>query len=182
MEGLLIVLGLGIAGCTLAAILWSITVPSRRIWPPRRFEQLTLLFVWGPTFALFGILIVLGISGWGEFEIAQWLRYGVGIPMIVLSNVAVWYEVSHFGIAQTSGSEGTLRTVGLYRYSRNPQYVADTIMVFGWCLLSAASGAMIVGMAGIIVLLAAPFAEEGWMRERYGSDYDAYASRVRRFV
>ena len=182
MEGVLIGWGLGIAGCTLAAILWSIAVPSRRIWPPRRYGPLTLLLVWGPTFALFGIIVALGILGWGELEIAEWLRYGVGIPMIVLCNVAVWYEVSHFGIAQTSGSEGSLRTAGLYRSSRNPQYVADTIMVVGWCLLSAASGAMIVGMAGISVLLAAPFAEESWMRERYGSDYDAYASRVRRFL
>jgi len=182
MEGFLIILGLGIASCTLAAILRSIAMPSRRIWPPRRFGPLTLLFVWGPTFALFGILIVLGIHGWGELAIAEWLRYGFGIPLIVLSNVAVWYEVSHFGIAQTSGSEGTLRTGGLYRYSRNPQYVADTVMVLGWCLLSAASGVMIVGMAGIIVVLAAPFAEESWMRERYGRDYDAYASRVRRFL
>ena len=182
MKGLLIVSGLGIAGFTLAAILWSIAMPSRRIWPPRRFEPLTLLLVWGPTFTLFGILIALGIHGWGELEITGWFRYGVAVPMIVLSNVAVWYEVSHFGIAQTSGSEGSLRTAGLYRYSRNPQYVADTVMVLGWWLLSAASGAMIVGMAGITVLLAAPFAEESWMREHYGSDYDLYASRVRRFL
>jgi len=182
VEGVLIGWGLGIAGCTLAAILWSIAVPSRRIWPPRRYGPLTLLLVWGPTFALFGIIVALGILGWGELEIAVWLRYGVGIPMIVLSNVAVWYEVSHFGIAQTSGSEGSLRTGGLYRYSRNPQYVADIVMVLGWCLLSASYGTIIVGMVGIIVLLAAPVAEESWMQERYGSDYDAYASRVRRFL
>ena len=182
MEGFLIGWGLGIAGCTLTAILWSIAMPSRRIWPPQRYRSLTLLLVWGPTFALFGIIVALGVLGWGELEVAGWLRYGVGIPIIVLSNVAVWYEVSHFGIAQTSGSEGSLRTGGLYRYSRNPQYLADTVMVLGWCLLSAASGSAIVGMAGIIVLLAAPFAEESWMRERYGSDYDAYASQVRRFL
>ena len=182
MEGFLIGSGLGIAGCTLAAILWSIVVPSRRIWPPQRYGPLTLLLVWGPTFALFGIIVTLGVLGWGELGIAGWLRYGLGVPMIVLSNVAVWYEVSHFGIAQTSGSEGSLRTAGLYRYSRNPQYIADTVMVLGWCLLSAASGAMIVGMAGIIVLLAAPYAEESWMREHYGSDYEVYASRVRRFL
>ena len=41
---------------------------------------------------------------------------------------------------------------------------------------------VLVGSAAILVLLAAPFAEEPWLRARYGADFEEYASRVRRFL
>lgn len=182
MTVALIASGLAIAGLKLAAILWSIVMPTHRIWPPRRFWWGTLILVWGPTFALFAILIVLGILGWGGFGIDRWFRYGVGVPIIVVSNLVVWFEVAQFGIAQTSGAKGTLRTDGFYRHSRNPQYVADILMILGWCLISAAPGTAMVGAAATLVLVAAPFAEEGWMHEQYGSKYTAYRSQVRRFL
>jgi len=120
MEITLIYLGLGIAAATLASIVWSIAVPERRIWPPRRYTVITPVLVWVPTFSLFGILVVLGIWGWGDPAIPGWLRFGVGIPIILIGNVVVWSEVTHFGMPQTGGAKGTLRTTGMYRYSRYP--------------------------------------------------------------
>ena len=90
-------------------------------------------------------------------------------------------EVSHFGVPQTGGAKGTLRTKGMYRYSRNPQYMADIGIVSGWMILSAAPWAIVVGLAGIAVLIAAPFSEEPWLKVQYGITYDSYSSRVRRF-
>lgn len=175
-------LGLGIAAATLASILWSIAVPERRIWPPRRYTAITPVLVWGPTLSLFGILIVLGVSGWGDLAFPVWLRFGVGIPLIVVGNYVVWSEVAHFGIPQTGGAKGTLRTAGMYRYSRNPQYVADIAIVGGWMILSSAPWALVIGAAAILVLMAAPFAEEPWLKTEYGSEFDAYAARVKRFL
>ena len=63
MQTMLIFLGLAIAAATLASILWSIAVPDRRIWPPRRYTVMTPALVWVPTLSLFGILIVLGLWG-----------------------------------------------------------------------------------------------------------------------
>lgn len=181
MQNLLIILGLVIAAMTLAAILWSIAVPHRRIWPPKRYTTLTPFLVWVPTFTLFGVLILLGIWGWGDLAIPSWVRFGVGLPFILIGNFVVWMEVSHFGVAQTGGAKGTLRTEGMYRYSRNPQYMADIGIVSGWIILSAAPWAMVVGWAGIAVLIAAPFSEEPWLKDQYGSAFDNYSSRVRRF-
>jgi len=178
----LVLLGLGIAVATLASIFWSIAVPDRRIWPPQRYTAMTPVLVWVPTFSLFAILIVLGIWGWGDLAFLGWLRYGVGIPLIMIGNVVVWSEVAHFGVPQTGGAKGTLRTSGMYRYSRNPQYVADIAIVLGWIVLTSSPAALIVGTAGIIVLLAAPFAEESWLSEQYGSEFEEYQASTRRFL
>lgn len=182
METGLGLLGLGLAGAVLAAILWSVVVPDRRVWPPRRYTQATPLLVWVPTFTLFGVLIALGVLGWSDVSLPSWLRFGVGVPLIILGNLAVWSEVIEFGLAQTGGAPGTLRTDGLYRFSRNPQYLADIGIIAGWAVLAAAPWAFGVAIAAIIVLLAAPFAEEPWLRDRYGAAFEAYAARVPRFI
>ena len=182
MQGFLIILGLGVASMTLAAILWSIAFPDRRIWPPKRYTTLTPFLVWVPTFTLFGVLILLGVWGWGELAMPSWLRFGVGPPLILIGNIVVWMEVAHFGVPQTGGAKGTLRTEGMYRYSRNPQYVADIAIVSGWMILSAAPSAMIVGFPAIAVLVAAPFSEEPWLKDQYGHAFENYSSRVRRFL
>lgn len=166
---------------TLIAIVYSRVNPSKRLWPPQHYTRITPIIVWVPTFTLALILIYLGILGWGTLPLPTWLRFGIGIPMIVLSNAAVWYAAIQFGIAQTGGAKGTLRTTGLYRYSRNPQYVADSMMIAGWSILSAAPLTMVLGGVATIVLIAAPFAEEPWLHEQYGADYERYSLKVRRF-
>ena len=182
MEIVLALLGLGIVALTLGAILWSIFFPAHRFWPPKHYTMMTPFIVWVPTFTLFGILIVLGIMGWGDISSPGWLRYGIGVPLILFGNIAVWTEVAHFGVAQTGGAKGSLRTDGLYRYSRNPQYLADVAIISGWMLLSSAPLAIAVGLAAILVLVAAPFAEEPWLRNEYGEDYERYLSKTRRFL
>ncbi len=182
METSLTIVGLGIALSMLAAILWSIARPSERLWPPIRYTPLTPILIWVPTFVLFGVLIALGLLGWGELALPRWLRFGIGIPLIVIGNIAVWSAVAGFGIHKTGGAVGTLHTGGLYRYSRNPQYVADTVMILGWMALTAAPLAILVGFSAIIVLAAAPFSEEPWLRSQYGSNFDQYVTQVRRFL
>ena len=182
METGLSIVGLVIALSTLAAILWSIARPSQRLWPPIRYTPLTPILVWIPTFVLFGALVALGVLGWGELAFPRWLRFGIGIPLILLGNIVVWSAVAGFGIHKAGGAVGGLETSGLYRFSRNPQYVADIAMVLGWMVLTAAPLAILVGFAAIIVLVAAPFSEEPWLRSQYGSDFDKYAEHVRRFL
>lgn len=182
MDIVLTIAGLGIAGATVSAIFWSIAFPAQRLWPPLRYSSCTPVFVWVPTFTLFGILLALGVLGWGETALTPQARIGLGVPLIVIGNVAVWVEVYRFGIRQTGGEVGKLKTDGLYRFTRNPQYVGDIAMVLGWMLLTAAPLVFLVGAAAIIVLLIAPLAEEPWLRKTYGPPYEQYCKRVRRFL
>ena len=174
--------GLSIAAASLAAIIFSALYPARRIWPPQSYGPTTKAVVWALTLTLFGALIALGVLGWGNIAAPQWLRFGAGPLLIVLGNLIVWREVTDFGIDQTSGASGTLKTTGLYRLSLNPQYVADIAIVLGWLLLSASIDAVAVGLAIIALLVAAPFAEEPWLREEYGDEYARYTEIVRRYL
>ena len=182
MSAVFVIIGFLIAAASRGGLVWSIAYPARRIWPPKAYSVWTPIVVWVPTFALSGTLIALGVIGWGQMELPAWIRYGLGIPIVVLSNIVVWSAVRRFGIAQTGGAEGTLKTNGLYRYSRNPQYVADAFMIFGWLILSASPNALAVGILAIAVLMIAPFAEEPWLRERFGRAFDDYCARTRRYL
>lgn len=82
MRNFLVILALGIAGMTLAAILWSIAFPDRRIWPPKRYTTFTPFLVWVPTFTLFGVLILLGVLGREGWK----YRVGCGLASACLSS------------------------------------------------------------------------------------------------
>lgn len=182
IDWVLNTVGLSFAFLVLAVMLWSILRPNQRIWPPQRYGPLVKVCVWVPTLIIFGVIIGLGVLGWNDVNLSAWLRFGIGLPLIIVGHVSVWREVAAFGINQTGGATGTLRTTGLYQYSRNPQYVADIAMIVGWLLLSASFIALPLGIIGILILATAPFAEEPWLREQYGEEYDAYAAKVRRFI
>ncbi len=175
-------IGVVIAFGTLAAIVWSIAYPERRLWPPKKYTTLTPILVWVPTFTLFGTMIVVGVMEWGSLTIPVAIRYGLGGTLIFLGNLGVWSEVLKFGVDQTGGASGELRTGGLYRYSRNPQYVSDIMIVVGWVVMSASPSAFAIGLASVLVLIVAPFAEEPWLCRTYGEQYAEYAAKVSRFL
>ena len=175
---------MGLVGAAVAvgAIVWSIVHPASRIWPPLQYSGATPLLVWGTTLLLLVSIFGLGLMGWGQLNIPGVIRFGIGTALIVLGNVGVWYEVARFGIKQTGGAKGSLKTTGLYRYSRNPQYVCDVVLLVGWALLFASLVALPVILATIIVFLIAPLSEEIWMEEQYGEAYLEYKNRVRRYL
>ena len=163
-------------------LLWSALFPSHRIWPPQHYSRFTAVVTWVGTLAIFGPALWLGLTGWGSLGLPDWLRFGPGLLAVLLGNAFVWPAAFRFGFDQTSGDTGQLMTTGLYRYSRHPQYVADMLMLTGWAVLTASGSALPVITAGIAALAAAPFAEEPWLRETYGAQYDAYCKRTPRFI
>ncbi|ARC38803.1 DUF1295 domain-containing protein (plasmid) [Paracoccus yeei] len=178
----LMVIGMAIAGSALAVVLWSIANTDRRIWPPQTFGPVKLAVGWGGTFVFFAAVIALGMLSWGSVQLPIWLRYGLGPILILAGNAGVWVAVIGLGANQTMGAQGRLKTSGLYRFSRNPQYVADIAILIGWTLLSASIVAIPVITLGIAVFTAFPFAEESWLEERYGTAYLRYKAAARRFL
>jgi protein-S-isoprenylcysteine O-methyltransferase Ste14 len=173
----------GIAGSyLLGAFAWSIIFPDRRVWPPNEATSGIKIRVWLATVAIFAATVMLGVANWNSFNWPAPVRWGVGVPLILIGNLVVWMGVFKIGLGATSGEIAELKTDGLYRYSRNPQYVADMAILLGWVVLSASGWAVLVASLGIIVLAAAPFAEEPWLEEAYGENYIAYTSQTRRYL
>lgn len=112
------------------------------------------------------------------------LTIGLGLGAAVLYG-AVGIQ---FGAARTTidprdpHRTTTLVTSGVFARSRNPIYVADTLIL-------AACAAWLgrpVALLGIPVLAAALHpqirAEEAALRERFGAEYEAYSAQVPRWV
>jgi protein-S-isoprenylcysteine O-methyltransferase Ste14 len=68
---------------------------------------------------------------------------------------------------------------GVYRYLRNPMYVAVVAAILGQALLLG-QGVLLWYAGGIALLQAAfvRFYEEPGLRRRYGAEYDAYRRAV----
>jgi protein-S-isoprenylcysteine O-methyltransferase Ste14 len=71
---------------------------------------------------------------------------------------------------------------GLYRYTRNPMYVAVVLMLVGWALSFRAPG-LYVYAAGVAIAfhLRVILGEEPWLARTHGADWTAYSSRVPRW-
>ena len=178
---LILTIGIAAAAYMLGMLLWSIARPDQRTWPPQHAKTGIKLRVWTITTAIFAAAFLLGVMDWNSFGWPASLRWGVGLPLVILGNIAVWWGVNKIGYAATSGEASGLKTDGLYAWSRNPQYVADITILIGWGILAASVWALPVLAFGFAVLLIAPFAEEPWLEERYGTSYREYRSKVRRY-
>jgi len=76
-----------------------------------------------------------------------------------------------------------LVVVGLYRYTRNPMYLGVLVLVLGWAMTlgSPAVGAYAIFLAAAFHLRVR-IHEEPWLASRFGSEWQAYASSVRRWL
>ena len=175
-------IGLGAAVVLLFGLLWSIALPSKRVWPPRQSSWLAGLSAWLLTVVVFASAFLAGLGDWNSLAWPAEVRWIVGLPLIIIGNAVVWSGVAQLGLPATSGEKRDLVVDGLYRYSRNPQYMADVAILTGWLMLSGSLAAMPVAIAGIIVLLVAPLAEEPWLAAVYGDAFVNYRRSTRRYI
>ena len=100
--------------------------------------------------------------------------------------LAVWAAVA-FGRIRTTiiprRPPSSLVTLGPYRHSRNPIYVADMGVLIGWALILGSPFALVL-TAALPPILTRRFIlqEEATLREAFGMTYEEYCERVRRWV
>lgn len=165
-----------------AMLLYSIARPSRRIWPPPAQQTWQYYVVWLFTLLSFGGFIVVGILDWNSLDWPSWFRWVIGMVLIAAGNILAWVGVRQLSMKTTSGNAGPLVTDGLYRYSRNPQYIGDICIIAGWAILSASYWAMPLCIGGIVAFLITPLAEEPWLRDLHGEPYIEFCQRTPRFI
>lgn len=122
---------------------------------------------------------------------ARWLPGGAAAwlgVLLVLASIAVFTaSTRRFKLAGTPvpGNQATTVLVesGPYRFSRNPIYLAFSMLVFGlacwlnnaWLLATLATA---VSVMSFIVIPR----EERYLARRFGVDYRRYKTRVRRWL
>lgn len=132
------------------------------------------------------ILIPLWIA-WNRFPASE-PAFSIGLALLITGFALLLWCVRDFYVS----GKGTLApwspprhlvTVGLYRYSRNPMYIAVTLMLEGWAVcfwsltLAIYTGTVMVGFHLRVV-----FGEEPWLARTHGAAWDEYQSKVPRWL
>src|ERR671939_749517 len=139
-----------------------------------------VFFVMGPGIVV-GLIAWL-LTGWQVREPAPyWAPMRVlGVVLlvaglIVLIQAFLRFVVEGLGTPVPVAAPDRLVVGGLYRYVRNPMYVALLAAIIGQALLLGRPG--LLAYAAIVWLIATAFVrfyEEPALARRFGADYDAY--------
>ena len=77
----------------------------------------------------------------------------------------------------------TLVTSGIFSVTRNPMYVGLTLILLGVGVRFDSLAAVLIAVGFVPLITALQIrAEEAAMRDLFGSDFDAYAANVRRWL
>lgn len=136
MKDIMFIVDIAVHYVLLSAMVWSVAFPKRRIWPPPKKQSGQYILIW----ALFYLALVLNVFllglDWNNWIISNPVRFFVGIPTIVIASLLGSWGVFTLGINNTSGIKNEFVITGPYRFTRNPQYLADVILLFGIAILS----------------------------------------------
>jgi protein-S-isoprenylcysteine O-methyltransferase Ste14 len=111
----------------------------------------------------------------------------LGLVPLVIGFLGLIWCVRDFYVA----GKGTLApwappvrvvVVGLYRYTRNPMYVAVTLVLLGWAATFWSRGLFIYCVCVAIAFhLRVVLGEEPWLARTHGEEWERYAKRVPRW-
>jgi protein-S-isoprenylcysteine O-methyltransferase Ste14 len=170
-----------LAGLLVGAV-WSIAVPRKRIWPPPARRSWQYLLTWFLFYVVFGANAVLLVIDWNSWVFGDWRRLLLGVPLALLGALLVSWGVLTLGTRNTAGVRSGLVSDGPYRFTRNPQYLGDSLLFIGLSLIANSLHLWIAHALLILVFLLAPLTEEQWLEEQYGQAYAEYMRSVPRFL
>lgn len=127
--------------------------------------------------------LILGFLDYDSFILPQ-LKKRLPLAFFIFvigSGIGSWAFLT-FGLKNTIGIDNKLITRGPYKFSRNPQYLGDSMNILGYLVLSNSIMVLIIGILGISLNLLAPLLEEPWLEEKYGEEYLEYKRKVPRYL
>jgi len=182
IKGSLFFLTLVIHYVLLIGVVWSLAIPSKRIWPPSKKNSWEYVLTW----VLFYLAFILNgtfiFLDWNSWLFTDNFRFLLGIPITIIVTLLVSWGISSLGTKNTSGVKDGFISKGPYKFMRNPQYFGDMLLFLGIFFISNSLYVMIVNMLLILIFTIAPLAEEFWLEESYGELYIEYKSRTPRFL
>ena len=133
-----------------------------------------------------GLIPWLLTEGWQAREpVPYWMfMRALGAVLLVAGLIAlvgafVRFVVEGFGTPAPVAAPERLVIGGVYRYVRNPMYVAVLAAIVGQALLLGQLGLLLYAVAAWVVVAAfVRFYEEPTLTRRFGADYEAYRRAV----
>ena len=129
--------------------------------------------------------LIMILSWWGiifysfivPVNYGSWFFY-IGVFLFVMSMIL--YEISLFNYASTP--VGMPVRKGLYKVSRNPQYICDFFMWIGVGLICFSYLIIILKITGSLIQHWTIVEEEHFCLEKYGEDYKEYFDKTPRYL
>ncbi len=166
---------------SLAGVLWSISVPDKRIWPPPGRPSWQWVLTWTCYSAVCGLNVALLFLDWNAWRFPSDLRFVAGIPLALLGGLIAGWGIVNLGGNNTAGLKGGFVLAGPYRFTRNPQYVGDVMIFVGVSLIANSLFLWVTHALLSFVLVLAAIAEERWLEQQYGQAYREYRRATPRF-
>jgi protein-S-isoprenylcysteine O-methyltransferase Ste14 len=161
----------------------TIKRPPFRFWPPPSARSWQFFAAWIMACLVLVEFAFLGLLDFDSFFLpALRPRLPIAIAIFVVGCSIGGWGSFRFPLKTTIGFGDRLITTGVYRFSRNPQYIGDSLNIIGYFVLTNSWMVGIVGLLGVMLNVLAPFCEEPWLEARYGSQYLEYKGRVPRFI
>lgn len=149
----------------------------------------------GLAVALFALLVVQAIvwifspetlRPWGAGHSTRAIREALGAVLLIGGLVLLVAAQLHLGaswrIGVDEGARPGLVTTGLYRFCRNPIFLALLVTWTGYALLLPTTLSFCLLAGGFIGMRQQVLLEEAYLLRTYGDAYRDYARRVGRFV
>ncbi len=136
------------------------------------------------------LIVMMALAYFGATMIAPWPNWPApwigGAVMAAGVALAGWAALS-FRAAKTTiiphQAPSALISTGAFAQSRNPIYLADALVLFGWGLIWGAALSIVLVFIFIwIINVRFILPEERRLAAAFGDAFQAYASTVRRWI
>ena len=182
MNNIIFYINLLIHYIILGLVFWSILFYKKRVWPPPAKESWQYKIYWNLFYLATLLDIILIYLEYNSWVIPYKIRVFIGVPLIVIGLSIVSLAIYILGIKNTYGLKDTFITNPPYKYTRNPQYLGDIILLLGLTLFINSLNLTLLFLLEIIIFIIMPFSEEIWLEENYGKEYLEYKNKTSRFI
>ena len=122
----------------------------------------------------------------GRADLDPWMdALGVLVALLGLAvrAVTIGYEYIVRGGRNRQVYADRLVQGGIYAHTRNPMYLGNGLILLGWALIVNAPEFYAVALPLTMLFYAAIIAaEEAYLRDKFGAEFDAYCARVSRIL
>lgn len=122
-------------------------------------------------------LVLLIYLFFSEIKLNTILNY-IGLIVYIIGALLYIKSIIDFSKPKESG----INKNGLYKYSRNPMYIAFFLYFFGCSLLIDSWVYFIILLVFQISVHYLILSEERWCIKNFGEDYKEYMNKVRRYI
>lgn len=156
--------------------------PLFRFWPPpkdppwKKWVFVTLFRI-----LVYGLIISSSLHIWRSGLPSFSPEFIFAIFLFIMGFFIAFASTKALGWSNAFGAKEGLITNGIFRYSRNPIYIATWCGLAGWALIIPVPLVVVTLFCWGLLYVVAIFMEEHWLAQEYGESYLEYCRKVRRF-